>query len=169
MLPTSVIPTQPLRKGFGLSRLPVGSFPYLFFAKRIGVSSRKRSLNVAAARAAHRPACQIRPAQTLQRRYPRAAGFHHTAHFAQGHSITVRCFASAKQLGREKARKHTPRWHLGFYLPFARHVPRNDAIASSSQGSAAPAARKSPTAAFAFSKVIHSVSGTSGADHLSRR
>ena len=55
------------------------------------------------------------------------------------------------------------------YTSLAHHAQRNEAIASSSLGSAAPAARKSPTAAFAFSKVIHSVSRASDADHLSRR
>ena len=55
------------------------------------------------------------------------------------------------------------------YAPPAHCALRNEAIASSSRGSAASAARKSRSAASAFSKVIHSVSGTLGADHLSRR
>lgn len=57
----------------------------------------------------------------------------------------------------------------GSYAPPAHRIRRNDAIASSSRCSTATAVRKSPSAASAFSKVIHSVSGTSGADHLSRR
>lgn len=51
--------------------------------------------------------------------------------------------------------EYCKRW--GSYAPPAHCAHRNDAIASSSLGSAAPAARKSPTAASAFSKVIHSV------------
>ena len=57
----------------------------------------------------------------------------------------------------------------GSYAPPAHRTHRNEAIASSSRCSATPAARKSRSAACAFSKVIHSVSGASGADHLSRR